>query len=292
MKSRDFAVTMLLLALGTVLTETLSATACAPATPPNKAVEIADESAIIVWDAATKTQHFIRRASFQTDAADFGFLVPTPTRPVLEGVDNEAFTDLARITAPRVIQQKRPSGGFSCGCSKVDDARSPMGEALPPTVRILEEKQVAGYQAAVLEADDADALNRWLQEHEYEFTPSLQEWAKPYVAAGWKITAFKVAKSAPDAEGVRTQAVRMSFKTDRPFFPYREPAPAVMNNPQSRRLLRVFFLAGGACKVKWEAQSVHGRVRSPGLARSTQPTRRNSCVSCRSPPGRDTSLGG
>src|SRR5437016_3719837 len=57
--------------------------ACAPAPPPGVRVEIADESAIIVWDAAAKTQHFIRRASFATAAHDFGFLVPTPAQPTL-----------------------------------------------------------------------------------------------------------------------------------------------------------------------------------------------------------------
>jgi hypothetical protein len=35
----------------------------------------ADQTVIIVWDAASKTQHFIRRASLASAAADFGFLV-------------------------------------------------------------------------------------------------------------------------------------------------------------------------------------------------------------------------
>src|SRR5580692_3138180 len=57
--------------------------ACAVAPPRNGHVSIADETAIIVWDAATKTEHFIRRASFQTASKDFGFIVPTPSKPML-----------------------------------------------------------------------------------------------------------------------------------------------------------------------------------------------------------------
>ena len=37
-------------------------------------VNIASESAVIVWDEATKTEHFIRRATFQSTAYDFGFV--------------------------------------------------------------------------------------------------------------------------------------------------------------------------------------------------------------------------
>ena len=55
--------------------------ACAPAPREGQIVEIADESAVIIWDSASQTEHFIRRASFKTEATDFGFLVPTPSQP-------------------------------------------------------------------------------------------------------------------------------------------------------------------------------------------------------------------
>jgi Uncharacterized protein conserved in bacteria (DUF2330) len=233
-----------------VFTRPQPADACAVAPPRNKSVDIASETAIIVWDSAAKTQHFIRRASFNTEARDFGFLVPTPTKPTLAEADDKAFAELARITAPRVETQPRPSGGPSCGC-----AASKSGMAPEPDVRVLEEKRVAGYDAAVLEADSPGALGKWLKEHDYEFSPALSDWVAPYVKAGWKITAFKIAKDAPQTRDVATRAVRMTFQTERPFFPYREPAgqgaaPGLPSLPagrqtraEPRRLLRVFFLA-------------------------------------------------
>ena len=39
------------------------AAGCAVAPHAGESVQIADESAIIIWDAASKTQHFIRRAT-------------------------------------------------------------------------------------------------------------------------------------------------------------------------------------------------------------------------------------
>ena len=224
-------------------------TACAPAPPRNQSVEIASESAIIVWDEGTKTQHFIRRASFQTEASDFGFLVPTPTQPTLAEADNEAFDTLAQITAPEVVKQPRPSSsGCGIGCAAPKGAAEPgaVADKAEP-VRVLDEQRVAGYDAAVLEADDANALNSWLTEHGYEFSPALTQWADHYIKAKWKITAFKIAKRTKDEKAVGTSAVRMTFHTERPFFPYSEPQQ-LFAGEKLPRLLRVFLIREGKVK--------------------------------------------
>jgi hypothetical protein len=218
--------------------------ACAPAPRPGQRVDVADESALIVWDAASHTQHFIRRATFATPADDFGFLVPTPSRPTLAEAPDLAFDHLKSITAPRVITKReyRPAGGIGCGANA-----PPTLSARPDTsVHVLEQTRVAGYDAAVLAADDPAALNRWLGEHGYESRPTLTEWLAPYTKAGWTVTAFTITKSTADAPNVRTAAVRMTFQTDRPFFPYREPddqRDSSANRPH--RLLRVYFVGDG-----------------------------------------------
>jgi hypothetical protein len=218
------------------------AEACAVALPRNVTVEVASESAIIVWDSATKTQHFIRRAAFnanapgETKVENFGFLVPTPTRPVLEEADDKAFDELAKVTAPKTETQKRPSGGCGIGCA----GGAPGGAA--GKVEVLEAKHVGGYDAKVLKASDAEALGAWLKEHGYESRPALTRWLKPYVDAGWIVTAFKIARAPDTSAGaaIGSAAVRMSFTTDAPFFPYSEPDD--MREAKTKRLLRVFFL--------------------------------------------------
>ena len=62
--------------------------ACCPVPPNGKPVVNADQTVILLWDPATKTQHFIRQASFKSGADDFGFLVPTPTQPELDESGN------------------------------------------------------------------------------------------------------------------------------------------------------------------------------------------------------------
>src|SRR5262249_35114451 len=119
-------------------------------------------------------------------------------------------------------------------------------EAEPP-VRILQEKVVAGYKASVLEASSAKTLVDWLQENGYAFSPAVEAWAMPYIVAGWKITALKIAKTEENKKdrSVTATAFRMSFKTERPVFPYREPdsksAAEVLN--AKNRLLRIYFMA-------------------------------------------------
>jgi hypothetical protein len=233
--------------------------ACAPVPRPGDEVQIGEESAIIIWDPAAKTQHFIRRASFRTKAKDFGFLVPTPTIPKLEEADDDAFRLLGKITAPEVVHRSVARG-----------------TPVPKTasrVTVITTANVAGYDATILEATDAEALNRWLGEHGYASSPELVEWFKPYLEQKWKISAFKIA--GDDKEGaVSTKAVRMSFQTDKPFFPYREPvAQSRSRDDFNSRLLRVYFLAearyGGAIGVdtEWPSRTVwSNRIDKEGRA--------------------------
>src|SRR5438445_4587158 len=90
--------------------------ACCPVGPSGKPVVNADQPVIILWDAATKTQHFIRRAAFKSAGDDFGFLIPSPSHPQLSESGNEAFPYLQALTEPRVITRSRPSDGAGCAC--------------------------------------------------------------------------------------------------------------------------------------------------------------------------------
>lgn len=202
----------------------------------------ADQTVVILWDAAAHTQHFIRKASFKSEAEDFGFLIPTPTQPKLDESGNAAFPFLQKLTEPETRKVRRPSG-MNCGCS--EEFKS--ADSVPAgAVLILEDKLVAGFRAVVLEADSSDALVDWLRENGFAFSPEVEAWAKPYVDAGWKITALKVAKAeeAKEDKNVAAAALRLTFQTDQPLFPYREPDShdATKALGASQRLLRIYFI--------------------------------------------------
>lgn len=75
--------------------------------PKGDYVRVADESAVIVGDAKTKLQHFIRRATFATREPEFGFLVPTPSRPILSEAREAAFSLLKELMAPEIEYDNR-----------------------------------------------------------------------------------------------------------------------------------------------------------------------------------------
>ena len=228
-------------------------------------VRIANETAVILWDAEQQVEHFIRQGTFATSSRDFGFLVPTPTVPELSEVNGRLFDELGRITAPRieVITRKKPRAGRSggCGCdpshmfTSIDSNFD--GTAATPDAKMVtvhSQQTIAGQDVAVLSADDAETLATWLREHEYSVHDQLSAWLAPYIARGWKITAFKFAQTEEGDTQVQSQAVCLSFSTTKPFYPYREPAPlpaaetdAASGTPAPgreapSRLLRVFFL--------------------------------------------------
>ena len=219
--------------------------ACAPAPRRGERVEVVDESAVIVWDKTSHTQHFIRRATFDTDSVDFGFLVPTPSAPTLAEAGDEAFTRLTHLLEPEVRTEILRGFDFTPLLLWTLSYRSRPDEVTAgrPTVRVLNAQRVAGYDAVVLDADNPHALTAWLSQHDYAAPPELTDWFVPYLKAHWKITAFKIAKEHTE-HPISTSAVRMSFVTDQPFFPYREPAyqrdPSVSHE---QRVLRVFMLS-------------------------------------------------
>ena len=212
---------------------------CAPAPRQGDAIQIVEESAVIVWEPSTKTEHFIRRATFKGEGRDFGFLVPTPSEPALAEVDDEIFDDLEEHTRRKTVYTKRRALDWTPLLFASRHKGETMTGAAPEAVQVLATKKLAGYEAAVLDASDATALRQWLSEHGYAASDDLIAWLDAYVQQRWKITAFKV--DPQQGASARTSAVKMSFATERPFFPYREPA-SQRQSYDTARSLRVWFL--------------------------------------------------
>ncbi|MCC7537234.1 MAG: DUF2330 domain-containing protein [Deltaproteobacteria bacterium] len=246
------------------------ARACAPAPMPGTYVSVTDEEALVVWDAARRVQHFVRRASFEGSSESFGFLVPTPTQPELAEADDGVFARLWEHTRPRVEHRRRwvPHTCCTLGCGMFLLGRSASEEATAAApVTVLESTRVAGMDATVLAATDATALAGWLGRHGFERSPALEGWLAGYVRLGWILTAFRYAKSAGSAT-TASRAVRMSFRTERPFFPYREPETPPRDGAtyQPPRVLRVYLVGPtrmdgsvGDAAGPWGAQTEHAR---------------------------------
>ena len=244
-----------------------NAQACAGLDLPGATTVVNDEAAAIVWDAKTGTEHFIRRATFNSAspkaAQNIGFLVPTPTMPQIGAVDAAIFDRLEAATKPRVetttLTGFKVGSLFLRGGAESEKAPAAVAKSAGGTtsVQVSKTVRVGDYDATVLSARDTKSLAKWLRAHKFNADASLQGWLAPYVKRGWKITAFKVVNKNGGAQ-FGLSPVRLSFKTDAPFYPYREPARArAKGNFASSRALKVYFVGdarvGGTIgsKKKW-----------------------------------------
>lgn len=198
------------------------------------------ENVIIVWDEKAGMQHFIRQARFDSKAKEFGFIVPTPSVPTFSEADENAFYRLQNLVPiPAITEAAAGMAAESKG------------------VEVLKTEQVGDYQATVVKATDGKALNEWLKENKFVSRPAMTEWLDGYAKQQWVFTALKY-KADKDTT-TNTNAIRISFKTDRPHYPYKMPSdtwPARYDRP-----LKLYFVAANSIDARyigtndrWEAK--------------------------------------
>jgi Uncharacterized protein conserved in bacteria (DUF2330) len=199
------------------------------------------ENAVIIWDSANQTEHFIREAKISTSSPDLGFLVPTPQTPEIAEADPHIFQMAAQVggpvkQAPVVVQtpwqvvapvaegptiQSVLEGGSA---SVFDLPSATLPPAKIPNQAVFSEHDVAGYHVTTLDPQNPQSIKDWLSQNGYASTSALQNWLQKYAAAGWKINAFRLIKTVPNDSSITTRAVRLSFPTAHPYYPYSEPA--------------------------------------------------------------------
>lgn len=204
---------------------------------PGEEVLMTHENVIIVWDEKAQMQHFIRQANFKSKAKEFGFIVPTPTEPDFSVANEKAFSKLQNLVP-------------------VDDTRkAASADATTATagVEVLKTEQVGDYEATVVKATDGAVLNAWLKENGFISRPAMTEWLDGYAKKQWVFTALKY--KADEDLATETNAIRISFKTDRPHYPYKMPKDTW---PEGHvRPLKLYFVAAHAINAKYVDTNDH-----------------------------------
>lgn len=209
-------------------------------------ISLVDEKVIIVWNPDRKLQHFVRQASFEGDATDFGFIVPTPSDPEVAVADAKAF-DRMEALVPR---------------DAVDAPASDFASGGPPAggVSVIRETRVGDYMAAILQATDGSSMVAWLKENGYQSRPAMEEWLEHYAKQNWYFAALKFVRK-PDSVEEKTSALRISFKTDVPHYPYKMPTDTWPSGHV--RPLALYFIGPEVAKAVyrgssdgWEAEKV------------------------------------
>lgn len=203
------------------------------------------ERAIIVWDAARQREHFVREASFDGEAKDFGFIVPAPTKPDVAEADEEAFEELERL-----VPVPRPRTDTDSVAAAADEGAE--------SVELIEQYMVGDFEVSVLKGTDGAAINGWLKANSYTSRPGMEAWLDHYAKMGWFFAALKFVRGEGQ-ESSETTAVRVSFDTDVPFYPYKMPSDTW---PEGHyRPISLYFVSIGVARGKyrggdgeWEAK--------------------------------------
>ena len=178
------------------------------------APSLAVEEVLIVYDPASKTEHFIREAVFRGDETPFGFIVPTPTRATVEPAPHILFAALERFfpfdaatSVPEYGTERRLGGAAG--------------------VDVLEKKRVGSFTAFVVSATDHDALSKWIKDNGFASDADTDAWLAHFVRLGFHFVALRYEppknKRERHAE-LRAETIRISFQTPAPYYPYVEPA--------------------------------------------------------------------
>ena len=249
------------LVLGVVAT--IKANACGTAFSPQEAFAKAmAEKTLIVWNPDRKIEHFIRSVTFDVATKSLGFIVPTPSKPKISESDESVFGKLQSYVECK-LDQAYPfrSHGYEPSYWKwlINHSESSNTKGLQTlggsSVRVLERSVIAGMDVAVLDASDPNALLNWLKANHFDPRPGLLDWSKKYIEDHWIFTAFKYMRPSgkggasekwmrdETADGhlpnLQSKTIRLSFKTDQPMYPYREPKDAELES----RELSLFIAA-------------------------------------------------
>jgi Uncharacterized protein conserved in bacteria (DUF2330) len=208
------------------------------------------------------------RFALGPDGSRFALLMVTPGVPVVETAPESTFEDLARTTAPLEVVEERyiedarlgyqcqdpKFGGSQTGCGSFAVTGSdgwtppdPSGETATDAgtpdgyIRV---QTVGSYQVAVLNARDGDELAEWLDRADYEHDDDDIAALRPYLEAGWTVSAVRVTADKSVTDG-GLEPLSFTFEgTDMrlPLGIARQPAGGYA-------LLRIYIAAEGRYEV-------------------------------------------
>src|SRR5215468_8306761 len=111
--------------------------ACCYFAAKDKDVQQPSQKVFITWDPIEKVETFTVQPKFEGNAADFGMVIPTPSKPKLDEMPREFFKELAVFTILEPMDlSKYKNFKFAPGSPQNDSFGGNGGKR--PTVKVLE----------------------------------------------------------------------------------------------------------------------------------------------------------
>lgn len=187
--------------------------------PPNYYVQETGQQAVIFYEDAIQTETMVVGINYQGTAQDFGWLIPTPNQPTVERGSQNVFANLSAITDP-----------YSNSYKSSEDSALFEGtvSAIPETVSIVSEQQVAYYDVTVLTATNTEDLVNWFNANGYKYPQAYSYILQDYINNGWYFTAMKIDPTLVNTNSVNSTVltgeavpVQMTFTAENMVYPLR-----------------------------------------------------------------------
>jgi len=152
----------------------------------NKQIDINEptQKAIIVCDAGR--EDLVLQVKYEGPVNEFGWLVPVPSVPKVGKGSMSCFYELSRLTQGVTEGKGHTLGIASAG---IEDRSA---------VRVIEQKTVGAYEVAVLAANDAGSLQRWLERNQFVYPKDNAAVVEEYIRRGWYFVAMRIQLGAGD----------------------------------------------------------------------------------------------
>ena len=166
---------------------------CVVFTPPEQQLNGTGQRAFIAYNPQTQQVDLVPSINISGEATEFGIVIPTPSIPKLDTVDQRIFRELNDLTMP--VTRWRGGGGSS-GCNVFTTEES--GVAVFDSaveeegVTVISEETVGAFDTVILTADDPMALTDWLDEHGYHHSIDDNAILQGYIDQKWVFTAMRL----------------------------------------------------------------------------------------------------
>jgi hypothetical protein len=237
-----------------------SRAACCYFSAKDKDIVQPAQKAFITWEPKQQRESFTVQPRFEGNAADFGMVVPTPSKPELHEMPRDFFKELAVFTIlkRREFAQSKllpprgfgalgalGGGGFAGGFG--GGGFGGVVAARPPAVKVLEAGIVGSLDYKIIKAGRADDLFKWLKDNQYHYTGD-EETLHHYVKKSWFFTVMKIdtLQMKRNADGTYLGDVtptRFDFASEKPVYSLRITRLSVKDQTEALFYIQAPFKA-------------------------------------------------
>ena len=182
------------------------------------------QKAFLTWNPAEQIESFTVQPRFEGNAADFGMVIPTPSRPRLNEMPRDFFKELAVFTILKPMPLERyklPQWGLLplAPAAMAGDAGA------SNSVQVIETGVVGSLDYQIITAERADDLYGWLKQNGYHYAGD-EKTLDFYTQKRWIFTVMRIdpkqMKRAPDGSYTgEVTPTRFTFASEQLTYPLR-----------------------------------------------------------------------